>query len=109
AESSGVLGLLLRSAAARHEPCWAELRLLVEPIAKPPGRSAARSRRLRVELLRARGGHAGGTVELELPGRGDFPQQERMARSGESNDETRTMHLASPLAAPKTRRRSRGA
>ncbi len=115
AEASGVLGLLLRSAGARHEPCWAELRLLVEPIvARPIGPSAGRSRRFRVELLRSRTGHAGGTVELEIPGRGDAPRQERlakqhMAKAGESNDETRTVHLASQLAAPKTRRRSRRA
>ncbi len=64
AESSGVLGLLVRDPRARDEPSWAELRLLVEPIAQPhdgtPGQSprgqptARRERRVRVTLLRSR-------------------------------------------------------
>src|SRR6185295_1802088 len=42
AESSGVLGLLVREAEAREEPCWADLRLLVEPLAQPSGRASGR-------------------------------------------------------------------
>ncbi len=55
-EASGVLGLLLRDASARHEPSWAELRLGVEPIARAARAPANRNRRVRVELLRWSGG-----------------------------------------------------
>ncbi len=61
AEQGGGLGLLLRPAAARDEPSWADVRLLVEPVA---GEAAVR--RLRVEVLRCRGSRAGARVELEL-------------------------------------------
>jgi hypothetical protein len=115
AESSGVLGLLLRGAAARQEPSWAELRLLVEPIAAP-AQARGRNRRLRVELLRCRTGHAGGTVELEITGHETRTTLQPPAyslqpavRQRDTRHETRTMHLASQLAAPKARRRSRGA
>jgi hypothetical protein len=77
AESGGVLGLLVRPESARSEPSWAELRLLVAPLPSSPGPGAVR--RLRVELLRCRGGlrrvspsariqgaQSGAAVELEL-------------------------------------------
>ncbi|MBI3837245.1 MAG: hypothetical protein HY288_04830 [Planctomycetia bacterium] len=109
AESSGVLGLLLRGEAARREPSWAELRLSIEPIAAL-AHTRGRNRRLRVELLRCRTGHAGGTVELEIMGReGGHEEQEHAATQWDTRNETRTMHLASQLAAAKARHRSRGA
>lgn len=74
AESSGAAGMLVRPAAVRDEPCWAEARLLVQPLAGAGGR------RLRVELLRARGMAAGGSVELEI------------------DDETGALHLVAELA-----------
>ncbi len=60
AEAGAGLGLLVCPERVRHEACWAELRLLVEPLA------SERGRRLRVEVLRCRGAAAGGAVELEL-------------------------------------------
>jgi protein ImuA len=74
AESSGGLGLLVRPAAVRDEPCWAEARLLVQPLTGRNGR------RLQITLLRARGTNSGGSVELEI------------------DDETGTLHLATELA-----------
>jgi protein ImuA len=60
AETGGVLGLLVRPAAARSEPCWADVRWLVQAL------PAVSERRLRVELLRARGSLAGVVAEVEL-------------------------------------------
>jgi len=60
AEAGAGLGLLICPERIRHEACWAEVRLLVEPLV------SERGRRLRVEVLRCRGGAAGQTVELEL-------------------------------------------
>ena len=111
AETSGVVGLLARPLAARDDPSWAELRLLVEPLAAPE--RAGRNRQLRVTLLRARGGQAGRTVELELRTPESLLDEpllsEPPARRRGTPDETRSVHLASPLAAAKTRRRSRRA
>ncbi len=68
AEEGGSLGLLLRPAAARSEPSWADVRLLVEP--QP---AALRNRKrfdnvrpLRITLLRCRGAAAGRSVDVEL-------------------------------------------
>lgn len=82
AEAGAGLGLLICPAALRDEPCWAQARLLVEPLV------AARGRRVRIELLRATGAASGTTVELEL------------------DDETRDLHLAARLAAGANVRRS---
>jgi hypothetical protein len=112
AETSGAIGLLVRPQAVRHDPSWADLRLLVEPVAAPRG--AGRNRRLRITPLRLRGGRAGRSVELEVP-TPETPLVEppesspsQVRRRG-SLDETRPVHLASALAAAKTRRRSRRA
>jgi hypothetical protein len=83
AESSGVLGLLVRPLEARREPCWAEARLLVTP------RPGLAGRRLRVEMLRGRGMVSGRAVELEI------------------DDETGLMHLAPQLVATAPGKRSR--
>jgi protein ImuA len=103
AETSGVVGLLLRSAEARREPSWAELRLAVEPIAEP--RAAGRGRRLRVTLLRSRAGAAGRAIEVEIPRQEAWQNQP----SRGITHETRPVRLASQLAPAKTRRRARRA
>lgn len=59
-ERGGGVGLLLRPPEARRSPSWAEARLGIEPLA------ARDRRRLRVELLHARGGHAAKPIELEI-------------------------------------------
>ncbi|MCE5267685.1 MAG: hypothetical protein LLG00_07350 [Planctomycetaceae bacterium] len=83
AEAGGTLGLLLRPEAARSEPSWADVRLLVECVADGQGELpiaetslasnpwhtdiAGRERRfLRITLLRCRGATAGRCVEVEL-------------------------------------------
>jgi hypothetical protein len=119
AESSGVLGLLVRDQRARDEPSWAELRLLVEPIAQPHGGkagqragarpAAGRNRRVRVTLLRSRAGQAGGAIEWDICERTTDSQEDRLPERGDTKHETRAVHLASELAAAKTRRHSRGA
>ena len=64
AEEGGGLGLLIRPAAARPLPSWADVRLLVEPL---PDRSPyGRRRRWKVLLLRCRGSSAERLVELEI-------------------------------------------
>jgi protein ImuA len=85
AEASGGLGLLVRPEQARHEPCWAEARLLVRPQGGMAGR------RLQVELLRARGAASSSMVELEI------------------DDETGVVRLAAQLAPTGRRQRSAGA
>ena len=85
AERGGGLGLLVRPHAVRSQPSWAEVRLLIEP------RPSEAGRKLRVELLRCRGGTGGAAVELELN------EETGMIH------ETSPLHLASELAHPKTR------
>jgi protein ImuA len=88
AEQGGGLGLLVRSGRVRHESSWAEVRLAVEPLlATAPDDP----RRLKVELLRCRGGSSGRSIEVEL------------------DDETHPLHLASRLAHPAAHRRAAGA
>ena len=138
AETSGAVGLLVRQPAVRREPCWAQLRLLVEPIATRPiatrpsatqpiatralaasgSRAIGRRRRLRVELVRGRGAVEGGSVEIEFPPRASRVETSETSEasatvpsvpSAEAKHETRPVHLAAKLAAAKTRRRSRRA
>jgi hypothetical protein len=61
AEAGGGLGLLLRPAKALHAPSFAALRLLVTPVA-----SAERPRRIRVDVVRARGDKGGQSLTLEI-------------------------------------------
>jgi hypothetical protein len=113
AEAGGCLGMLLRPERARREPSWAEARLWVEPRSNgaPPSvvGSAVRTKELRalrervvratdpagrrvwVEVLHARGGATGRSVELEI------------------DDATHVVRVASQLAAAKVPRRSAGA
>jgi len=88
-EDGGGLGLLIRPPAARHEPSWADVRLLVEPL--PAFSSGDFKRRLRIHLLRCRGGTDGRSVDVEI------------------DDETHTVHLAPRLAAATNYRRAAGA
>jgi protein ImuA len=65
AECGGGLGLLVRGSAARRQPSWSDLQLLIHPQAC--GAEDTRSgRRLRVELTRCRRARSGGTIELEI-------------------------------------------
>ena len=63
AEEGGGLGVLIRPERVRHEPSWAAVRLLVEPLS-----SAAPDapRRLKVDVLRSPEHAAGGSVEVEI-------------------------------------------
>ena len=72
AKASGSIGLLVRPQAARCEPSWADVRLLVSPKASLEGW------RLDVQLLKCRGGFGRGEIELEI------------------NDETGEIHEAYP-------------
>jgi protein ImuA len=102
AEAGGTLCLLVRPEKARDESSWAEMRLSVACQGIGVGALAASfttrlRRRLRVEMIRLRGGAAGGSIELEL------------------DEQTGTLHepsavdLAPRLAAPAAGRRSTGA
>lgn len=63
-ETSGGLGMLVRPAKARGAPTWSDLQLLVRPRAGSADSSPGR--RLRVEVIRCRGGPVGAVVELEI-------------------------------------------
>jgi protein ImuA len=87
AEEGGGLGLFVRPPAAEHEPSWADVRLRVEPL---PGEGSS-GRRLRIHLLRSRGGADGRQIDVEI------------------DDETNTLRLAPRLAVAKDPRRAAGA
>ncbi|MBN2475205.1 MAG: hypothetical protein JXB62_11390 [Pirellulales bacterium] len=89
AEQGRGLGLLIRPPAARSEPSWADVRLLVEPLPAEP--SQAEKRRLRICLLRCRGGTDGRSIDVEI------------------DDETHLVHPASRLAAATAHHRAAGA
>jgi protein ImuA len=84
AEESGTLGLLIRDESVRHEPSWADARLLVEALPLGQGNM----RRLRIHLLRCRGTTSGRSVDVDI------------------DDETRTMYLAAELAIATARRKA---
>ncbi len=88
AETGGGIGLLLRPAATRRGPSWADVRLLVQPL---PSQSDSCGRRLRIELLHCRGGMSGQSLELEI------------------SDETSDVHLVPQLAAATCAERAAGA
>ncbi len=98
AEAGGTLGLLVRPERARGEPSWAESRLLVasQPVSRdaPAERSPEIARRLRIEVLHARSGPAGGKIELQLD-----------EQTGDIY-ESRALDLVSRLAAPAIARRA---
>jgi len=88
AEVSGTLGLLIRDASVRHEPSWADVRLLIEPLPTPSEPEHGDMRRLRIHLLRCRGTTGGRSVDVDI------------------DDETRTMHLVPQLAAATAHRKA---
>jgi len=88
AEEGGGLGLLIREQAARDEPSWADVRLLVEPL---PASDPATGRRIRIHLLRARGTANNQSVDVEI------------------DDETHPLYLATQLVQPTDHRRAAGA
>ncbi len=102
AEQGGGLGLLIRGAAARSQPSWAEVQWIVRPLhgespsqgfAKYP-LSAVASRQVHVQLIRARGGRAGANVVIEIDSmRGELREVVR-------HEQTAAMHLAAQLARP---------
>jgi hypothetical protein len=63
-EQGGGLGLLIRPEGVRREPSWADVRLLVESLPSPS--PYGWPRRMRVVLLRCRGGRGEQTVEVEI-------------------------------------------
>jgi protein ImuA len=85
AEKGGSLGFLMRPTEIIGSPSWSDMQLLVQAL------PTIGNRRMRVEVLRCRGGNSGRSVELEF------------------NDETNTMYLASELANSTTSQRSPGA
>jgi len=94
AERGGGLGLLVRPLSARGQPTWSEAQLWVEPLGSSSmGFASYRSvasrsslnridtlRRLRIELLRSRGGKSGSAVELELDDERGVFQESRSLR-----------------------------
>ena len=70
ARSGDTLGLLLRPACMRREPTWADVRLLIQPLA------GQQPRQVRVTLLHCRGGGSKGSVELEI----DVPKSGRFGK-----------------------------
>jgi hypothetical protein len=88
AEHGAGLGVFMRPAEARHEPTWADVRWLVQPV---PADADSSGRRVRVELLHCRGGTGGGAVTLEI------------------SDETGAVFMVPPLAAPANLPRAAGA
>lgn len=98
-ETGGGIGMLLRSGECRVDPSWADIRLLVEPLASVSSSSSAflsaadslsadstwNSRQLRLELLHCRGRLSGGAVELEIDdATGDVRLASRMAPAADS-------------------------
>jgi protein ImuA len=63
-EEGGGLGLLLRPETVRHQPSWADVRLLVEPL--PDDSPYGQKRRLRIHLLHCRGAANQRQVDVEI-------------------------------------------
>ena len=102
AKAGETLGLLVRTAAAGAAPSWADVRLGVSALPSDVHDAAAVKRRLKVELLRVRGGAAGGNALIEL-------DEQTGMLSEAINHETRNVHLAASLAPAALGRRSSGA
>lgn len=92
AEEGGGRALLVRSAAARHEPSWAEVQWVVRPLLVSASGGYGVARQVQVQLARVRGGKAGATVYLEIDAeRGELREVVR-------HEQTGAMHLAAQLA-----------
>lgn len=85
AECGGTLGLFLRPATVRGDPSWADLQLAVHPQGSPA------VRKLRVEIVRCRGGTAGRSIELTITNSG-------MVQTVSMSHESRETHSLSPTA-----------
>ncbi|HIA63657.1 MAG TPA: hypothetical protein EYM79_11695 [Planctomycetes bacterium] len=72
-EQSGVFGVLVRQQKCLQDPTWAHLRLCVTPLA------GQGNWRFRVEVIRAVGGKAGASCELEFM---EITNQQRSKRDG---------------------------
>jgi hypothetical protein len=92
AEEGGTLGLLSRPVRARGQPSWSDVQFLVEPLA------SQQNRRLRVEVVRLRGGVPGASLVLEID---DITGEAREV----SQHETHPVPSLPRLAAATTRRR----
>ena len=118
AESGKTPGFLIRPAAVRGRPTFADVRLYCEPAARAAGAGVqplgcARQAKawtpttqllspshltLQVTIDRCRGGATGQSIQVEINDRGQL-----------EHHETFTMHLASRLAHPKTTQSQAGA
>ncbi len=113
AETGEGLGLLLRSAATRHLPSWAEVQWLVQavpekrsPLRRDPLAAAGHSvskartfaRQFDVQLVRNRGGRAGTRLRLMVDGRTGKLTNIQSERN--RNEQTVSLRLASQLARP---------
>ncbi len=111
AEQGGGLALLLRPASARRGRSWADVQWMVRALpsvdasptqnvaprlAADSGKLQPEDRRLQVQLVRVRGGKAGGAVRLQVSARdGTLREVERYEPTG-------ALHLASQLASATT-------
>jgi hypothetical protein len=77
AETGGGVGVFFRPARVQAAPAWCHVRLLVQALPAAPGGA---TRRVRLEVLYAKGGRGGGVVEVDI------------------HEETGAVHLAAPLA-----------
>lgn len=108
AEAGRTWGFLLRPEAARATPSWAEVRLGVEPLARPasragPGGSGQAGvwpgdRLCRVELLRGRGMLLGRQVVVELSDPRRLTGATRPLTAGGHDDSSPGLPMVSPLA-----------
>ncbi len=116
AERGGGLALLLRSAAARNSPSWAEVQWLVGSLPQSsPVHNIASScaRHLHVQLAKVRGGRPGRSLQLEIDAQtGNVSERRRVvgerkthAQKAPTGDAHR-LRLASQLAHPARRRRA---
>lgn len=96
-EAGGGIGFLLRSTRMRGRPSWADVQLVAQPL---PSQG---DRRWRIEVTRARGGPAGGAVELEMD------EVTATLREASRSDEPRSLSMAAELARATPGRRSAGA
>lgn len=94
AEQGGGIALLMRPAAARRAPSWAEVQWLVRALPTPQAELASDQRHLQVQLVRLRGGASGATVRLKIDGR------DGTLREIKRHEQTGALHLASQLANP---------
>jgi protein ImuA len=100
AETSDVLGLLIRPAQLRPQPTWAEVRLEVEGkgVAQNSSEPFSAGRRLQVRLLHGRGSAGQGDVQLALD---EWTGELREVRESHA---TATRDLVAQLARATTRR-----